>query len=81
MGKLIDKDTLGVRTPRLKVTPIGGWTWYCGHHDCYGVGDTEHEVEFMAGAHMHYHQIDGDVCELYYKEWLVTKEEPDDTSD
>ena len=74
MGKLLSKDALAVREVQLKVVPIAGWTWYCGYHDSYGVGDTEHEVEFMAGAHMHYHQIDGDVCELQYKEWLVKEE-------
>jgi len=28
----------------------------------------------MFGAHMHYYQIDGDVCEPYYKEWKVKEE-------
>ena len=74
MGKLKDKNTLQVRDTRLKIEPIGGWTWYCGHHDSYGIGDDKDEVLFMAGAHMHYHQIDGDVCEIYTKEWIIRKE-------
>lgn len=74
MGKLIDKNTLGVRDTRLKITPIGGWTWYCGHHDSYGIGDDEDEALFMAGAHMHYKEVDGDVCELYFKEHEIKKE-------
>lgn len=74
MGKLIDKNTIGVRDTKLKIVPVAGWTWYCGHHDSYGIVDDMEEAHFMAGAHMHYHEIDGDVCELYFKEHHITKE-------
>jgi hypothetical protein len=74
MGKLKNKNTLEVKASRLKIVPVGGWTWYCGYHDAYGLGDDEDEVLFMSGAHMHYHIIDGDVCELYYKEHKERKE-------
>lgn len=74
MAKLLASDVLGVREARLKVQPIAGWTWYCGYHDSYGIVDDEDEALFMAGAHMHYHQIDGDVCELHFKEWEGKKD-------
>jgi hypothetical protein len=64
MGKMTDKDTIEVRPQALRIRPIDGWSWYCGYHDTYGIGDDEDEVLFMAGAHMHYKEVDGDVCEL-----------------
>ncbi len=67
MGKLASKDTLWVKPDSLYIQPVAGWSWYCGHHDTFGIGDDEDEVLFMAGAHMHYHQIDGDVCQIYTK--------------
>jgi hypothetical protein len=51
------------------IQPLAGWSWYCAHHDTYGIGDDEDEVSYMAGAHMHYHQVDGDVCEIYHRNW------------
>jgi hypothetical protein len=53
MGKLKDSTTLVVREPSLVIKPIAGWSWYCGYHDTYGIGDDEDEVLFMAGAHMY----------------------------
>jgi hypothetical protein len=64
MGKMVDKDTIEVRPQALRIRPIDGWSWYCGYHDTYGIGDDEDEVLFMAGAHMHYKEVDGDVCQL-----------------
>lgn len=74
MGKLIDKDTIGVRAPLLKVKPIAGWTWYCGYHDTYGLADDEEEALFMAGAHLHYFKVDEERCEIYTREWNVKEE-------
>lgn len=74
MGKLLDKNTLGVRDIGLQVQPIAGWSWYCGYHDTYGIGDDEDEVLFMAGAHMYYFEAVEDKCEITTKEWKVKKE-------
>lgn len=74
MGKLQDKQTLLVKPDSLYVQPVAGWSWYCGYHDTFGIGDDKQEVQFMAGAHIHYNQIDGDVCELYYKKHEERKE-------
>lgn len=74
MGKMIDANTIGIRAPRLKVKPIAGWSWYCGYHDTYGIGDDEEEVLFMAGAHLHYFEVDEDKCEIYVREWNVKEE-------
>jgi hypothetical protein len=49
--------------------PIDGWTWYCNYHDTYGLADDYDECLFMFGAHMHYREIDGEVCEPHFKEW------------
>lgn len=69
MGKLISPDILGVRPADMIIQPLAGWSWYCSHHDTYGIGDDEDEVSYMAGAHMHYHQVDGDVCQIYHRNW------------
>jgi hypothetical protein len=53
---------------------VVGWSWYCGYHDTYGIAEDRDECSFMFGAHMHYYEIDGDVCEPYYKEWQVKEE-------
>lgn len=74
MGKLVSKDVLQVRPTRMYVNPVVGWSWYCGYHDTYGIAEDRDECSFMFGAHMHYYQIDGDVCEPYYKEWQVKEE-------
>jgi hypothetical protein len=74
MGKLQSNQVLETSAATLLVVPKNGWSWYCGYHDTAGSGDDKDEVQFMAGAHIHYHQIDGDVCELYYREHN-TKEE------
>jgi hypothetical protein len=74
MGKMQDSTTLVVREPSLVIKPIAGWSWYCGYHDTYGIGDDEDEVLWMAGAHMYYKEADGDVCEIYTREWEVRKE-------
>ena len=50
--------------------PINGWTWYCEYHDTYGLADDYDECLFMFGAHMHYYEIYGDVCEPHFKEWI-----------
>ena len=68
MGKLKNKQVLETSSATLLVVPKNGWSWYCGYHDTAGSGDDQDEVQFMAGAHIHYHQVDGDVCELYYLE-------------
>lgn len=49
--------------------PINGWSWYCEYHDTYGIADDYDECLFMFGAHMHYLEIDGDVCQPYFKQW------------
>ena len=74
MGKLRSNQVLETSAATLLVVPKNGWSWYCGYHDTAGSGDDKDEVQFMAGAHVHYHQIDGDVCEPYYREHN-TKEE------
>jgi len=74
MGKLRNNQTLETNPATLAVQPRAGWSWYCGYHDTAGSGDDKSEVQFMAGAHMHYHQIDGDVCELYYRKHKIKKE-------
>lgn len=71
MGKLKEKDVLQLRPEALRIEPISGWSWYCGYHDTYGIGDIEDEVLFMAGAHMYYFEPE-DKCEI------VTKEHPAD---
>ena len=68
MGKLTKKDELEYNQATLRVMPKLGWSWYCGYHDTAGSGDDFDEVQFMAGAHLHYKEIDGDVCELHYRE-------------
>jgi hypothetical protein len=73
MGKLTSKDILQTRPPALQIKPIAGWSWYCGHHDTYGIGDDEEEVLYMAGAHMHYFRITDD-CEITTKHHQVRRE-------
>lgn len=70
MGKLTSKDILQTRPPSLRIKPIAGWSWYCGYHDTFGIGDDQDEVYFYAGAHIHYREADGDVCEIITKEHL-----------
>ena len=48
--------------------PIGGWTWFCQYHDTYGLADDKEEALFMAGAHLHYFEVDEDNCELHFKQ-------------
>ena len=48
--------------------PIGGWTWFCQYHDTYGLADDKEEALFMAGAHLHYFEVDEDDCELHFKQ-------------
>lgn len=73
MGKLTKKDELTVRPKSLRIRPIAGWSWYCGYHDTYGIGDDEEEVLFMAGAHMHYFRISDD-CEIATREHAADPE-------
>jgi hypothetical protein len=49
--------------------PKAGWSWMCDYHQVYGLTDDEEEALFMAGAHMHYTEVDGDVCELFMRDW------------
>jgi hypothetical protein len=74
MGKLISKDILQTRPPSLQVKQLAGWSWYCPYHDTMGSGDTEQEALFMAGAHMYYHEPNGDNCDIIIKEHTVVKE-------
>lgn len=67
MGKLKGKDAISTRPKALRIVPLAGWSWYCGYHDTYGIGDDEGEVLFMAGAHMHYFEPQ-DKCEITTKE-------------
>ena len=55
--------------------PLGGWTWYCEHHDTFGLVDDYDECLFMFGAHMSYHEIDSESCEPHFTEWTkkITK--------
>lgn len=46
---------------------MSGWTWYCEDHDSFGMGDTEHEVQHMANAHMNFYLKSGNPCQLYLK--------------
>jgi len=46
---------------------MSGWTWYCEHHDSFGLGDTEIEVQHMANAHMNFYLKSGNPCQLYLK--------------
>jgi hypothetical protein len=39
-----------------------------------GSGDTEQEALFMAGAHMYYHEPNGDNCDIITKEHTSVKE-------
>jgi len=51
MGKLQDKRTLTTKpASEIVLTPLAGWTWYCGYHDTAGQGDDFEEVQFMAGV-------------------------------
>jgi hypothetical protein len=74
MGKLKTNHVLETNNATLLVVPKAGWSWYCGYHDTAGSGDDKDEVQFMAGAHVHYHAVDGEVCELYYRQHKVRKE-------
>jgi len=78
MGKLQDKRTLTTKpASEIVLTPLAGWTWYCGYHDTAGQGDDFEEVQFMAGCHITYHEKvydQYDVCELYYREHKERKE-------
>ena len=67
MGKLKSKDILQTRPPSLRIKSIAGWSWYCGYHDTYGIGDDKQEVYYMAGAHINYKEVDGEVCEIHIK--------------
>ena len=49
--------------------PSAGWSWYCDYHEAFGVADTEHEALWMGGAHMHYFDEQGDLCEMNVREW------------
>lgn len=53
--------------PKFSV-PLGGWTWFCEYHDTYGLADDRDEALFMAGAHLHYFQIDEEYCKLHFKQ-------------
>jgi hypothetical protein len=68
MGRLISHEEMTTRPIALRIRPINGWSWYCGYHDTYGIGDDEQEVLFMAGAHMHYFDSIGDNCEILTRE-------------
>jgi hypothetical protein len=46
---------------------MSGWTWYCEYHDCFGLGDTELEVQHMANAHMNFYLKSGNPCQLHVK--------------
>jgi len=46
---------------------MSGWTWYCEHHDSFGVGETELEVQHLAKAHMKYFIKSGNPCRMYFK--------------
>jgi hypothetical protein len=54
--------------------PIGGWTWFCEYHDIYGLADDKDEALFMAGAHLHYYQVDEDNCNLHFKQHGIESE-------
>jgi hypothetical protein len=63
MGALQDEPAY------LLSIPKAGWSWMCDYHHVYGLTDDEDEALFMAGAHMHYTEVDGDVCELFIRDW------------
>lgn len=46
---------------------MSGWTWYCEHHDSFGMGDTETEVQHMANAHVSFYLKSGNPCRMYLK--------------
>lgn len=46
---------------------MSGWTWYCEHHDSFGIGDTELEVQHLANAHIKFAMKSGDPCRMYLK--------------
>jgi len=46
---------------------MSGWTWYCEHHDSFGMSDTELEVQHLANAHMNFYLKSGNPCQLYLK--------------
>lgn len=46
---------------------MSGWTWYCEHHDSFGMGDTENEVQHMANAHVSFYLKSGNPCRMYLK--------------
>jgi hypothetical protein len=74
MGKLLNKDILQTIPPSLQVKQLAGWSWYCPYHDTMGSGDTKQEVLFIAGAHMYYHEPNGDNCDIITKKHTVVKE-------
>jgi hypothetical protein len=51
--------------------PEVGWSWICDYHKVFGLCDDENEAHFMAGAHMTYVEVDGDVCEIFFRDWGV----------
>lgn len=46
---------------------MSGWTWYCEHHDSFGTGETESEVQHLANAHISYYLKSGNPCQMYFK--------------
>lgn len=46
---------------------MSGWTWYCEHHDQFGTGDSEQEIQHMANAHVSFYLKAGDSCRMYFK--------------
>jgi len=46
---------------------MSGWTWYCEHHDSFGTGDSEQEVQHMANAHVTFYMRIGNPCHMYLK--------------
>lgn len=44
-----------------------GWTWYCGHHDSFGTGYSELEIQHMANAHISFYLKSENPCQMYFK--------------
>jgi hypothetical protein len=46
---------------------MSGWTWYCEHHESFGMGDSESEVQHMANAHIAFFIKAGNPCQTRLK--------------
>lgn len=56
-------------------TTTHGWLWYCSVHDVHGTANSQHEAEFVSGAHSRYHDEGQFAHRCAVVTWLRTKHE------